>query len=367
MKALRAPAAWSAAALFAVLVAISAWRLSREEAPPPVTVSQGEVQLVVAGPGTVQSRVPVTLSARVSASVVSLHADHGDRVTQGQLLAVLDDRDLAAKAAASAGARETLARNIEAAAATVAKAQADLALARSRARRDEDLRRAGFISASAFEASSLGLAAARAAADNASAVLAARRSEARSVEAEARYAATLVTHTRIHAPMDGIVIQRSAEAGSLLMPGAPLFRLVDPRTLWVSARIDEALAGRLEEGMPATIRLRSGGTFAGRVARISRQSDAATRELEVNVAFDAPPERFSIDQEAEVRIDAGTARGPAVPVAALVRRDGRQGVYVLRDGRRTFQPVRVAASDGTLAIVSEGLATGALLAAWTSR
>lgn len=367
MTVLRAPAAWSAAALLAVLAALSAWHFNREDTPAPVTVSQGEVKLLVGGPGTVQSRVPVTLSARVSASVVSLHADHGDRVIRGQLLAVLDDRDLAAKAASSAAARETLERNIEAAAATVAKARADLELAGNRARRDEDLRRAGFLSASASEASSLGLAAARAAADNASAVLAARRAEAHSIEAEARYAATLVSYTRIASPMDGIVIQRSAEAGSLLMPGAPLFRLVDPRTLWVSARIDEALAGPLEEGMPALIRLRSGGSFAGRVARISRQSDAATRELEVNVAFDAPPERFSIDQEAEVRIDAGVARGPAVPVAALVHRAGKQGVYVLREGHRIFQPVQVAARDGRLAIVSEGLATGAQLAAWTSR
>jgi HlyD family secretion protein len=368
MSALPPLARWIAVAMLAAaLAAALAWRMRGEPAPDPVTVSAAEVKVLVRGPGTVQSRVPVTLSARVSASVVSLHADHGERVARGQLLAVLDDRDLAAKASASAGAREALERNIEAAAATVAKAQADLELAGNRARRDEDLRRAGFISASAYEASSLGLAAARAAADNAAAVLAARRAESRTLAAEARYAATLVSYTRILSPMDGIVIQRSAEAGSLLMPGAPLFRLVDPRTLWVSARIDEALAGRLEEGMPALIQLRSGGTFAGHVARISRQSDAATRELEVNVAFDAPPERFSIDQEADVRIEAGIARGPAVPVAALVRRDGKQGVYVLREGRRTFQPVEVAASDGTLAIVSEGLATGAELAAWTSR
>jgi multidrug resistance efflux pump len=86
------------------------------------------------------------------------------------------------------------------------------------------------------------------------------------------------------------------------VPGGALFRLVDPATLWVAARIDESLVGRIEEGMPAVIRLRSGGEHAGRVARISRQSDAATRELEVFVAFDTPPARFAIDQEAQVLI-----------------------------------------------------------------
>jgi hypothetical protein len=56
-----------------------------------------------------------------------------------------------------------------------------------------------------------------------------------------------------------------------------------------------------------------------------------------------------------------------VPVAALVRLDGQQGVYVMREGRKAFQPVRIAASDGTVAIVAEGLDSGARLAAWTSR
>ena len=48
----------------------------------------------------------------------------------------------------------------------------------------------------------------------------------------------------------------------------------------------------------------------------------------------------------QVRIEAGVVRGPAVPVAALVRLEGQQGVYVLRDGRKVFQAVRIAASDG---------------------
>jgi RND family efflux transporter MFP subunit len=361
-------AAWLAAGS-ALAVALGAFLLrpAWQGEPEGVAVSYGEVRRVVSGPGTVQSRVPVTVSARITARIVSLHADHGDRVVRGQLLAVLDDRDLAAKVAASDAARATLERNIEAAAAAQAKALADLDLARSKARRDGELHRGGFISASAFEASSLALAAAEAAADNAAATLAARRSEVRGIGAEARYAQAQLSHARLEAPMDALVIQRSLEPGATAMAGAPIFRLVDPRALWIAARIDEAQVAALREGLAATIRLRSGEVHAGRVARISRQSDPATRELEVNVAFDAPPEHFAIDQEAEVRIEAGMVRGPAVPVAALVRRDGAQGVYVLRDGRRTFQPLRIAASDGETAIVAEGLQAGTALAAWTSR
>ena len=359
-------ARWMAVALIALGAAALLWRLTRPDPPAPLPVSIGEVELRVAGPGTVQARVPVTISARHSAQVVSLHADHGDLVKRGQLLAVLDDRDLAAKRAAAASASRSNTSNIAAAAASLAKAQADLDLARNKHRRDAELHRAAFISQSAYDASLLGVAAAEAAVDNAKALLAARREESRSVAEEARYADALWSDTRLTAPMDGLVIQRAVEVGSMAAPGMTIFRLVDPATLWVAARIDEALAARVAEGMAARIRLRSGEEYAGRVARISRQSDAATRELEVNVAFDAPPARFSIDQEAEVSILTGVARGLAVPVAALVQRDGRTGVMVMRDGRKAFQPVSVAASNGELAIIAEGLEAGTLLAAWTS-
>jgi RND family efflux transporter MFP subunit len=354
-------------ALVALVGVVAATRsLMRPPDGDTVAVSQGEVEVRVEGTGTVQVRVPVTVSARVAAQVVSLHADHGDRVKRGQLLAVLDDRDLAAKRTAAAAAGETVKRNIDAAQASFGRAQADLELARNRQRRDLELYRSGFISLSAYETSSLGLQAAQASAENAEALREARESEARSVAADARYAQILWSHTRITAPMDALVIQRAVEAGSTVSPGAIVFRLVDPATLWVAARIDESLVGRLAEGMPARVRLRSGEQFAGRVARISRQSDAATRELDVYVSFDAPPERFAIDQEAQVSILAGVEKGPVVPLAALVRVQGRQGVMIVRDGRKMFQPVRIAASDGERAVIAAGLDDGARLAAWTS-
>lgn len=343
------------------------WWLMHQEPVPTATVAHGEVEVRIAGPGTVQARVLVTVAARISAQVLSLHADHGERVKRGQLLAVLDDRDLSAKRAAALAGRDSIARNIAAAEATLAKTRAEFDLARGRERRDAELYRAAFISQSAYDSSARGMQAAEAAVANAAALLAARHAEARGVAAEARYAETLWSHTRISAPMDALVIQRAAEPGSTVAPGSALFRLVDPATLWIAARIDEALVGRIEEGMPARIRLRNGEEHGGRVARISRQSDAATRELEVNVAFDAPPARFAIDQEAEVSILAGVERGPVVPVEALVRREGRQGVMLLRAGRKVFQPVRVAASDGRLAVIADGLDQGAKLAAWTSR
>jgi multidrug efflux pump subunit AcrA (membrane-fusion protein) len=79
----------------------------------------------------------------------------------------------------------------------------------------------------------------------------------------------------------------------------------------------------------------------------------------VHVAFDQVPQRFAIDQEAEVSIAVGEDRGIAVPLAALLRDgSGRQGVLVIENGRARFREVETAAADAASVLVHKGLAGG---------
>lgn len=345
----------------AIAAALAAAYLRFWRALPVATVeaAQASIPLRVTGPGTLQARAPVTVSSRITATVTRVEADVGDRVERGQLLALLDDRDLVERQGAADAQLKALARNIRAAQAAVAKAQADLDLARSKYSRDVELTRSGFVSHSALEASEAGLRSAQANLDNARAALAAREAEEHSASHEVGYAGALLSHTRITAPIDGVVVLRSAEAGDTVVAGGPIFRLADPQGLWIAAQIDESAVGGVRLGQPAQIRLRTGETYAGRVARIAHQSDAATRELEVDVAFDSPPRRFAIDQEAQVSIEAGERSAIVVPLSALVRdRAGRPGVLVVESGRARFRPVETAPGDATRAIVARGLAAG---------
>lgn len=356
-------AAVAAAALLGIGAA-AYWRFGRAVDIPVAVVAQGSVAARVVGPGTVQARVPVTVSARISSTVLQVHADVGDAVRAGQPLATLDDRDLSARRGVVTGQQEALQRNTEGARAALVKAQADLDLARSRQRRDAELLAQGYVSAAVLDASNAAMGSAAAGVDIARATLAAREADARTLSQEARYSDAVLSNTRVAAPMDAVVVQRMAEVGTTTAPGSALFKLVDPRTLWVATRVDEAVVGRVLPGQAASIRLRSGEVLSGKVARIARQSDAATRELEVNVAFDAVPERFAIDQEAEVRIDVGEDRGLLVPLAALTRdKTGRQGVLVIADGRTRFQPVETGGADDRQVLIRQGLAAGDRVAA----
>ncbi len=339
------------------------WRFVRAVDVPVAVATQGAIAARVVGPGTVQARIPVTLSARVSATVVQVHADVGDAVRPGQLLVTLDDRDLSARRGVVAGQQEALLRNTEGARAALVKAQADLELARSKQRRDAELVAQGFVSQAVLDASNSGHDGAAAGVDAARAALAARAADARSLSQEARYADAVLSYTRIVSPMQGVVIQRLGEVGNTVVPGTPLLKIVDPKSLWVATRVDESVVGRVQPGQTASIRLRSGEVLPGKVARIARQSDAATRELDVHVAFDSVPQRFAIDQEAEVSIAVGEDRGILVPLTALTRDNaGREGVLVIdggSDGGRTrFQAVETGGADASQVLIRKGLAGG---------
>ncbi|KQT10866.1 efflux RND transporter periplasmic adaptor subunit [Ramlibacter sp. Leaf400] len=361
---------WLPALGIAVLVAAAAlgWNVLRGTPVAVAVVRNGEVVVQVGGPGTVQARVPLTVSARLTSTVAEVAVDVGDSVQPGQLLALLEARDLVARHAAVARQQKSLASQVEAAAATVAKAHADLELARIRERRDADLHAQGFVSPAALDASVAASRGAEAVLRGSEASWAARRSDQQALAEELVIARAQVGYTRLVAPMPGRVIQRLVEPGTTVAPGTPILRLVDPATLWIAMRVDEALVDQVAVGQPATIRLRSGSIVPGRVERVTLQSDAATRELEVNVAFSEMPRRIAIDQDAQVHIDVGREHGLLVPAAAVAHdAAGRAGVLQVSGGRTHLVPVRVGPAGGGMVVVSGRLEEGAIVVADAGR
>jgi HlyD family secretion protein len=134
---------------------------------------------------------------------------------------------------------------------------------------------------------------------------------------------------------------------------------VDPASVWVAAWIDESLVGRIRIGQPVRLRLRSGWAGKGRVVRLARRADPVSRELEVYVAFIPDVDRLTLDEEAEVVIEIGRARGMSVPASALVGIGGAPQVFVVRGGRAALVPVRVGARGAGRTVIDAELEAGA--------
>lgn len=341
------------------LVLLLGYRLLLYRTPVVVvTVKEGEIQGKVHGYGTVQSRVSVTVSTKITGILEKLYADQGDLVKQGQLLAELDAQELESLVNVSRAQLTRLERDLKRARATVAKTKASLALAQSDYRRDLELFKGEVISEADIDTTNTALRVAKSEYAEANASLAALEAAQDQAASEVSVAEANLSYTQIVAPMDGLITVRTAEVGDTVIPGTPIFQMVDLTTIWVAAWIDETQIAHLREGQHASITLRSGRIFQGEVVRLNKQADMVTRELEVDVKFKTLPDPLVIGEEAEVNITTEKEKALIVPLSSVFLWQGKTGVLMVKHSRATFQPVSLGMHDGQNASVSSGLQEG---------
>jgi len=351
-----------ALAIGVVIIVFLAYRLIWHRPPVPVvSVKKVEVQGKVHGPGTVQSKVPVTVSAKITGILEKLYADQGEMVQKGQLLAELDAVELRAREMAAQAAKNRAQRDLARSQADMTKSQANLGLAQSNYQRDLEVFKPGYISKAAFDTTKAQLRVAESEVAATKATVTALEASVKQAESETHAAAALHNYTRILAPMDGLITVRKAEIGNIIAPGTPIFQMVNLDQIWVAAWIDETQVAQLREGQKATINLRSGRVAQGEVVRLNKEADTVTRELEVDVKFAQLPEPLVIGEEAEVDIATGQQTATAVPLAAIISRNGSKGVLVADKGLARFQKISTGLQDGIKIAVLEGLKEGELV------
>ena len=350
-------------ALLAALVMVAL--RSGPLAPTRVTVttaSEGSITPALFGIGTVEARRSILIGPTVAGRVKTVAAEVGDTVAAGQLLAEMDPVDLDERALALDAAIARAGSAVAAAAAQQQDALARRELATLNARRHTELAAQNFISAGALEARLQEQASAEAALGAAQANLAAARQDQQRLAAERSGIHQQRANVRLRAPIAGIVVARDAEPGSTVVAGQAVLRLIEPSSLWVKVRLDQARSSGLAVGLPAQIVLRSdtGRALAGKVARVEAVSDSVTEERIAQVAFDQAPAALSVGELAEVSLTLpATAKAVTLPNAAIKRQQGRSGVWTIADERLHFTPIRVgqASLDGQVQVL-EGLAAG---------
>jgi HlyD family secretion protein len=330
---------------------------------PVIVVQKAEIEGKVHGPGTVQSKVPVAVSPKITGILEKLYADQGDRVQKGQLLAELDSVELRAREAAAHAAKNRAQRDLARAQADLGKAQANLGLARSNYQRDLEVFKPGYISQASFDTTKAQLRVAESEVAATQATVTALQAAVKQAESETHAAEALHGYTRILAPMDGLITVRKAEVGSTLVPGNPIFQMVDLDQVWVATWIDETKIAQLRPGQPAHIILRSGRAARGEVFRLNKEADTVTRELEVDVKFEKLPEPLVIGEEGMVDINTGRQTALVVPLSVVIAKNGARGVLVADSGILRFRKVSLGLQDDARTAVTEGLKEGDLVVA----
>lgn len=309
-------------------------------------------------PGTVRARETAVVSSKVMGYIRDMRVQAGDGVRSGQLLVVLDARDLEAqRRQAEAGVEEARSAVPEVENA-VSLAKANLDLAEKTFARMKDLYSKKSISDQEFDEASARLRVARAGYEMAASKR--KQLKAKISQSEQNLAAAGIVHgySEIRAPFDGVVIEKRMDAGSLAAPGAPLLVIERAGSYRLEAQVEESRARTTRAGDAVTVRLDTlGQTLSARVSEVVPAVDPASRGFLVKINLPAISGLRS-GVFGRAAFEGGVRRLVAVPRTAISQ-DGQLASALVADNNfaRTRLVTLGRERDGQVEVLS-GLAAG---------
>lgn len=280
--------------------------------------------------GTVKPAHEVAVASKILAVIEQVRATAGQAVRKGDVLVVLDDDALVARVAQAEAAAE-------AARAAAERAAQDLG-------RAERLRAQNVVTQAELDA----------------AIAVAKGTEADLVRAmrAVEESRVMLSYAQLASPIDGIVVDKRADAGDTAVPGQVLVTLYDPSRMQMVASVREGLATKLKVGqeVPATLE-NLGLDCHAVVSEIVPESQAASRSFLVKVTGPCPPGvtsgmfgRIAVPLEDESLL--------VVPERAIRRVGQLTMVDLVADGRAVRRAVRLGRElDGDREVLA-GLADG---------
>lgn len=362
----------------------------REAVPEKIpTVSGIKVETVTRSPlesyyeavATVRSRTTTALSSKATGNITAVHVREGDRVKPGQLLIEIDNQEAAAQLKkAQAGVREAeeMLRETEqtsrAFESALKAAEAEQALAASTYARYQALLERKSVSPQEFDEVQARYIAKTAEVQRAKDTLYSIQAKREQVIARIDQARAEVTqarlsgeHSRIYAPLSGIVTAKNAEVGALASPGAPLLTVEDDTHYRLEAHVEEGMIGRVRLGEPVRVMISALGDqeWPARVAEIQSASDPASRSfiVKIDLPEDAgkkgPVRVLRSGLFGRVRFQTSPKEGLTIPRKAILNRGQLSQVFVVDPkGMAYSRLVRTGKTYGDRVEILSGLEGG---------
>lgn len=384
------PSGLAAVVVFCLLAAGCAKKEAAEvegvAAVEVAAVAQESIRRAVEADAVLYPIDQASVMPKISAPVQKFLVNRGDHVRAGQLLAVLENRDLvAAESAAKSQVdlAEANLRTTESAAVPEAamKAQTDVASYREQldaARRvlesRQKLFQEGALARKLVDDAAVAYAQAKAQYETANEYLRAfdsvgkpeqiktAQAQVGSAQAQHRSAAAQVSYSEILSPIAGVIADRPLYAGEMAAPGSPLLTVMDTSRVVARANFPQALTASIKIGDTAAIRLTDGQTeVPARVTVVSPATDPASTTVQVWAEAVNPGERLKPGASARLSIvTAIIPRAVVIPAAAILpSEEGGDAVLVVgADSKVHRKTIETGARDGDKVQILSGVSPG---------
>lgn len=277
------------------------------------------------------------VAPRVSARIVRVSANLGDKVKPGQALAQLDSIEL--------GDAHSAYR----------QAQSQLSLAKSDFERAQKLKADDIIAEKDYLR-------ARSEFEKARASLRAAKDKLTLLDASHQESESGPTSQfPVKAPFAGTVIEKKAVLGELAQPDKSIFTVADLSVLWIEANLFEKDLGKVRIGAAATVTVSAypGEIFKGRLTYISSTVDKESRAVQARVEVPNPDGRLKPEMFATASIDTASAsKAITLPIGAVLLVSGQQMAFVQEAGGFEARAVELGDKVGGRVIVRSGIKAG---------
>jgi RND family efflux transporter MFP subunit len=284
--------------------------------------------------GIVRARQTAIVSSRIVAPVLDVRVRAGDRVRRGDILVVLDARELRANAARAAAALGATRRGGEAAEAESRAAEAAATLARATHGRMKSLHDRNSATAQELDEAVAALSAAEARIAGAHARVAEAGAGIDAAQAGAEAAAVAVTYAALTAPFDGVVSNRVVDPGTLAAPAAELLTVEETSLYRLEVRVDESRAAFIAVGADAQVRLDGDGPedawSPSKIVEIARL-DPASHSVLVKLDL-VRRDGLRSGQFGRVRVFGPSRRTLTVPASSVLHRGQLAVLFAVDSG-----------------------------------
>ncbi len=357
------PLLWAAAVLV-VVAAILGWQgvFTPTVEIEAATVSQAypsQTFTLLNASGYVVAQRKAAVAAKTTGQLVWLGVEEGSRVREGEVIARLENRDVAA-------ARDQAVANVTNAKSTLEQARAELHDATLAYNRQKELVAQGIVAQADFDA-------ADARYRKAQAGVAGGESAVKAAVAALRGAEVALDYTLIRAPFDAVVLTKDADVGDIVTPigaaanaKAAVVTIADLGSLQVEADVSESNIEKIKVGQPCEIQLDAipEARFAGAVHMIVPTADRSKATVLAKVRFLDKDARILPEMSAKVAflerpVKADEKRPyTVVNPSAVASREGKTTVFVVKGEKVVETPVTVGAKIGDMLAITSGVKAG---------
>jgi HlyD family secretion protein len=326
------------------------------------STNNGGREALLNASGYVTPRRRATIAAKITGRVVGVFFDEGTHVSEGQLLATLDDSDFR-KALNAAKA------DYEASKAAIADLEVQLKNARIQLHRAEQLQSAGVQTQEQLDN-------ARTNADSLLAKIALAQSQVTSSEARIQQAQQAVDNCTIRSPYTGIVVSKDAQVGEMVSPNSAgggftrtgIATIVDMNSNEIEVDVNESYISRVQDGQPVTAILDAypDWEIPSRVRTIIPSADRQKATVKVRVSFLKLDPRILPDMGIKVTfLGAEQKKKPGtdvatflIPQSAVRDENGKKIVFLVKDDKTERRAVTLGGNRGSDTEVIAGVGAG---------